>query len=61
MTKDVPSPEQLDEALFDDAGLIIAIDRRAAADIAAGRLLSHEAVLHWLSGWGHDRPPVPLT
>ncbi|TPG15719.1 CopG family transcriptional regulator [Sphingomonas oligophenolica] len=47
--------------MFDDAALIAAIDRRAAADIAAGRLLSHEAVLHWLSSWGHDIPPETGT
>ena len=46
--------------LFDEPAAIAAIDRRAEADIAAGRLLSHEAVLHWLGGWGRDRPLLPL-
>lgn len=45
--------------LFDETAAIAAIDLRASADIAAGRLLSHDAVMHWLAGWGRDRPLMP--
>lgn len=47
--------------LFDDRSVIAALDRRAAEDIAANRLLAHEAVLHWLGAWGQaprDRPAL---
>lgn len=42
--------------LFDDAAAIAAADRRAAADIAAGRLVDHDVVANWLLAWGRDRP-----
>jgi len=42
--------------LFDDAAAIAAADRRAAADIAAGRLVDHDVVVNWLLAWGRDRP-----
>ena len=31
-------------------------DARAEADIAAGRLISHAAVVAWLKSWGSDKP-----
>jgi len=40
--------------VFDDAAAIAGLDRRADADIAAGRLLDHDAVMHWLDSWGLD-------
>lgn len=30
-------------------------DRRAEADVRAGRLISHEAVRRWVSSWGNAR------
>lgn len=37
-----------------------AADARAAADIAAGRVVSNEAVMRWLASWGTDqRLPRP--
>ena len=33
-----------------------AADARAEADVAAGRLISHEAVTAWLASWGTDTP-----
>ena len=30
--------------------------RRGEADIAAGRVVSHEAVVKWLKSWGTDNP-----
>ncbi len=29
---------------------------RGEADIAAGRFVSHEAVVQWLKSWGSDNP-----
>ncbi len=37
-----------------------AADARAEADIAAGRVVSNEAVMEWLDTWGKpNRPPPP--
>ncbi|GHH13954.1 hypothetical protein GCM10008023_15170 [Sphingomonas glacialis] len=33
-----------------------AADERAEADVAAGRLISHEAVKRWAASWGSDAP-----
>jgi predicted transcriptional regulator len=33
-----------------------AADVRAEADVAAGRLISHEAVKKWVASWGSERP-----
>lgn len=33
-----------------------AADARADADVRAGRLISHEAVRHWLGLWGSAKP-----
>ncbi|MEN2787109.1 CopG family transcriptional regulator [Sphingomonas qilianensis] len=33
-----------------------AADAHAEADVAAGRLISHDAVKKWLASWGSDRP-----
>jgi predicted transcriptional regulator len=33
-----------------------AADARAEADVAAGRLVSHEAVKRWIQSWGTDSP-----
>lgn len=32
---------------------------RAEADIAAGRFISHEAVMRWVASWGTDKPLPP--
>jgi hypothetical protein len=34
-------------------------DERAEADVAAGRVISHEAMKRWLSSWGTDNPLPP--
>ncbi len=35
-------------------------DRLAEADIAAGRVISNEAVMRWVKSWGTDNPlPKP--
>ena len=44
--------------LFDDPQAIAALDARADADIAAGRLIGHQALLYWLSCWGDEDPLV---
>lgn len=33
-----------------------AADERAEADVAAGRLISHDAVKRWVASWGSDAP-----
>lgn len=42
-----------DEAA-DEAAMV-----RAEADFAAGRYVSHEAVMRWVSSWGTDNPLPP--
>lgn len=51
-----PEPSLLDE-IDDDAEA--AADARAEADIAAGRVISHEAMKRWLLSWGapNELPP----
>jgi hypothetical protein len=34
-------------------------DERAEADIAAGRVISHERMVEWLKSWGTDNPLTP--
>jgi predicted transcriptional regulator len=46
-----PEPSLFDE-IDDDAEA--AADARAEADIAAGRVISHEAMKRWLLSWGTD-------
>jgi predicted transcriptional regulator len=45
-------------SLFDEADDAeeAAADARAEADVAAGRLISHEAVSRWLDTWGKSEP-----
>ena len=49
-----PEPSVFDEI---DEEAEAAADARAEADIAAGRVVSHEAVSRWLLSWG---TPTPL-
>jgi predicted transcriptional regulator len=52
-----PEPSLFDE--IDDAAEAAA-DARAEADIAAGRVISHEAMKRWLLSWGApDEKPAP--
>ncbi|UUL82886.1 CopG family transcriptional regulator [Sphingomonas qomolangmaensis] len=46
--------------IFDDPAVIAAADARAIADIEAGRVISNEAVIRWLTEIGKgNRPPPP--
>jgi predicted transcriptional regulator len=47
--------------LFDEPSAIAAADCRGAEDIEAGRIVEHDAILHWLAGWGRHRPLVPTS
>ncbi|MDB5438672.1 MAG: CopG family transcriptional regulator [Caulobacteraceae bacterium] len=52
-------PSIFDEIAEDEA-TEAAADARAEADMAAGRVVSHEAVSRWLLTWGKTgRPPRP--
>jgi predicted transcriptional regulator len=52
-----PEPSLFDE-IDDDAEA--AADARAEADIAAGRVISHEAMKRWLLSWGTlEEGPAP--
>ena len=44
---------EIDEAALD------ARERKAMADMDAGRYVSHEAVVRWLKSWGTDNPLPP--
>ncbi len=49
-------------SIFDEADDAeeAAADARAEADVAAGRVVSHEAVSRWLKSWGTaERRPRP--
>lgn len=48
-----PDPSIFDEI---DEAAEAAADARAEADIAAGRVVSHEAVSRWLLSWGTANP-----
>ena len=41
---------------FEDEAAVEASTRRGEADVAAGRVVSHEAVKRWLLSWGTDHP-----
>ena len=58
---DDPSNEMGEEpALFDfEEETDEAVLQRAEADIAAGRFISHEAIVRWLASWGTDNPLPP--
>ena len=49
---------QANATVFDD----IDVDAEAEADLAAGRVVSHEAVKAWLLSWGtpSELPPPAL-
>ncbi len=51
---------KIEPSLFDeiDDEAEAAADARAEADVAAGRLISHEAVSRWLTSWA-DGAPTP--
>jgi predicted transcriptional regulator len=52
-----PEPSLFDE-IDDEAEA--AADARAEADIAAGRVISHDAMKHWLLSWGTpEESPAP--
>jgi predicted transcriptional regulator len=52
-----PEPSLFDQ-IDDDAEA--AADARADADVAAGRVVSHEAMKRWLLSWGTpDESPAP--
>lgn len=52
-----PEPSLFDEI---DDDVEAAADARAEADIAAGRVISHEAMKRWLLSWGGpDERPAP--
>ncbi len=52
MTKPVPSEDE--PSIFDeiDEEAERLADERAEADIKAGRVISHEAMVRWLLTWG---------
>ncbi|MEG3181236.1 antitoxin [Sphingomonas sp. LT1P40] len=47
-----------ERSLFDheDPAAEAGADARADADVKAGRLISHDAVKHWIASWGSDEP-----
>ncbi len=47
-----------EKSLFDslDPQAEAAADARAEADVAAGRLIGHDAVRRWIASWGSDKP-----
>lgn len=49
---------KIEPSLFDevDEAAEAAADARGEADIAAGRVVSHEAVSRWLDSWGTANP-----
>jgi len=60
MTKPPPGFEE-EPGVFDiaDAEADEAATLRGLADIAAGRVISHEAVKRWLLSWGTDNELPP--
>ena len=42
-----------------DPAVEYAADLRAEADVAAGRLVSHETVKRWVASWTGSGPAVP--
>ena len=55
------SPTANLDILFDDAVIIATLASRADADIAAGRVIDHDAVLNWLRSWGRESPRRPVS
>lgn len=49
---------KLEPQIFDqvDENAEAAADARAEADVAARRVISHEAVSRWLKSWGGSKP-----
>lgn len=45
----------VEKNLFDSPEAEARSEARAEADVAAGRLVSHDAVRRWLSSWGSDK------
>jgi predicted transcriptional regulator len=55
---------ETEPAIFDelDDDAETAADARAEADVAAGRVVSHEAVSRWLKSWADGSPrPAPKS
>lgn len=55
---------KIEPAIFDetDDEAEAAAEARAEADIAAGRVISHEAVSRWLKSWSDGVPtPAPKS
>lgn len=52
---------KIEPSLFDeiDDEVEAAADARAEADLAAGRLISQEAVSRWLASWAKGSPTAP--
>jgi len=52
---------KIEPSLFDeiDDEAEAAADARAEADVAAGRVISHEAVTRWLASWADGTPTPP--
>ncbi|NQE63828.1 CopG family transcriptional regulator [Caulobacter sp. RHG1] len=52
---------KIEPAIFDeiDEAAEAAADARAEADVAAGRVISHEAMSRWLSSWAEGNPQPP--
>ena len=42
--------------VFEEATELDARERKAMADIDAGRFITHEAVVRWMLSWGTDSP-----
>ena len=63
MSTPKPDPFPEDEpSIFDqvDEEAERLADERAEADIAAGRVISHEAMMRWIKSWGTpDELPPP--
>ncbi len=58
MADPLPDPEDDLFATPDEAADEAAL-KRAEADIAAGRYISHEAVMRWVASWSSDNPLPP--
>ncbi len=52
---------KIEPAIFDeiDDTAEAAADARAEADVAAGRVISHEVVSRWLASWAEGDPKPP--
>ena len=44
---------------FEEAAELDARERKAMAEMDAGRFISHEAVVRWLKSWGTDNEVPP--